>query len=134
MQEKPKVGRVGEIQFTVDKQHAIDFAGDGMPAILSTPWLIWFMEHAAREAMLPLLDPDESTVGVVVNIEHLAATPLGQRVTCTARVINIDGPLISFSLDARDEQEMISRGTHKLRVIRKSHLARRILAKAQRMS
>ncbi|WP_419581529.1 thioesterase family protein [Stieleria magnilauensis] len=46
-----------------------------MPKILCTPWLIWFLEHAARNAMLPLLSPGESTVGVVINVEHTAATP-----------------------------------------------------------
>ena len=77
MKDKPKVGHIGELQFTIEEKHAIDFSGDDMPAILSTPWLIWFMEHSARETMLPLLDLEESTVGVVINIEHLAATPVG---------------------------------------------------------
>ena len=47
----------------VSEQHLIDFAHDGMPQILCTPWLVWFLEHAARNAMLPLLEPGESTVG-----------------------------------------------------------------------
>ena len=42
----------------------------GMPQILCTPWLVWFLEHADRHAVLPLLEPGESTVGVVVNVEH----------------------------------------------------------------
>ena len=112
-----KVGTVGEERFVVSEQHLVDFAHDGMPPILCTPWLVWFLEHAARQAVLPLLDAGESTVGVVVNIEHTAATPLGAEVVCHARVIHADGPLISFQLEAHDQHERIARGTHKLRVI-----------------
>ena len=96
MKASPKVGTVGEVTFVVKAKHAIDFADGNMPAVLSTPWLIWFLERAAREAMLPLLEPGESTVGVQVDVQHLAATPLGERVTCRGRVIHSEGTLISF--------------------------------------
>ncbi len=120
---------VGEERFVVGEQHLIDFVHDGMPGILSTPWLIWFLEHAARNAVSPLLEPGESTVGVVVNVKHLAATPLGEKVVCRARVINIDGSLISFQIEAHDEHEKIAGGTHKLRVIQTSRLAKKVDSK-----
>ena len=82
MKDVVKIGTVGEERFVVSEQHLIDFAYDGMPQILCTPWLIWFLEHAARKAMLPLLEPGESTVGVVLNVEHTAPTPLGAEVVC----------------------------------------------------
>ena len=126
MKSTVKVGTVGEESFVVSDQHVIDFAHDGMPAILSTPWLIWFLEHAARNAVLPLLDPGESTVGVVINVEHTAPTPPGEHVRCRARVIYVDGPLISFQLEAEDAHEPIARGTHKMRVIEAARLARRV--------
>src|SRR5262245_20234691 len=116
MKDKPKIGTTGEHQFIVEPQHAIDFADGHMPAVLATPWLIWFLEHAARSAILPLLDAGESTVGTVVEVRHLAATPVGQKVTCLARVVQVDGSAISFQLEARDSQEVIARGFHKLRV------------------
>ena len=125
----PKVGTVGEERFVVGEQHLIDFAHDGMPRILCTPWLIWFLEHAARNAMLPLLEPGESTVGVVVNVEHIAATPLGEQVVCRARVIYSDGPLISFQFEAHDEHEKIAGGTHKLRVIQAARFAKEVAGK-----
>jgi fluoroacetyl-CoA thioesterase len=126
-----KIGTVGEERFVVSKQHLIDFAHDGMPEILCTPWLIWFLEHAARNAMLPLLEPGESTVGVVLNVEHIAATPLGANVVCRARVIYVDGPLISFQIEAHDEHEQIARGNHKLRVIEAARLAKKVHDKSQ---
>ncbi|MEO1979598.1 MAG: hotdog domain-containing protein [Fuerstiella sp.] len=129
MKDVVKIGTVGEERFVVSAQHLIDFAHEGMPAILCTPWLIWFLEHAARNAMLPLLEPGESTVGVVINVEHLAPTPPGAQVVCRARVIFTDGPLISFQFEAHDEHEKIANGTHKLRVIQAARLAKKVAAK-----
>ncbi|MBT6158106.1 MAG: thioesterase [Planctomycetaceae bacterium] len=129
MKDAVKIGTVGEERFVVSEQHLIDFAHDGMPEILCTPWLIWFLEHAARNAMLPLLEPGESTVGIVINVEHMAATPLGADVVCRARVIYTDGAVISFQIEAHDEHEQIARGTHKLRVIEAARLARKVQRK-----
>ena len=117
MKRRPKIGETAELSFVVTQDHVIDFADEQMPAVLSTPWLIWFLEHAAREAMLPLLDPHESTVGAHVDVEHLAPTPRGQQVTCKARIINVDKQMITFQLEAHDPSERIARGIHKLRVI-----------------
>lgn len=130
MKNPAKIGTVGEQRFTVSRQHAIDFAHDGMPEILSTPWLIWFLEHAARNAVLPLLEPGESTVGVSIDVSHTAPTPVDAEVVCRARIIYADGTLISFQLEAHDEHEQIARGTHKLRVIETARLARRVARKS----
>ena len=59
MKDTPKIGTVGEEKFVVGEQDLIDFAHDGMPRILCTPRLIWFLEHAARNAMLPFLETGE---------------------------------------------------------------------------
>ena len=131
MKDVVKIGAVGEERFIVSAQHVIDFADDRMPAILCTPWLVWFLEHAARNAVLPLLEPGESTVGVVVNVEHTAATPMGAEVVARARVIYVDGPVITFQFEAHDEHEKIAGGTHKLRVIEASRLAKKVDAKRQ---
>lgn len=128
----PKIGETGELSFVVTEQHAIDFADQQMPAVLCTPWLIWFLEHAARAAVLPILDAEESTVGVQIEVEHLAATPLGQRVNCLARIINSDGKLLTFQLEAHDEHERIARGMHQLRIIHCDRFASRVRAKSRR--
>lgn len=130
----PKVGTAGEQRFVVERSHAIDFADGVMPAVLSTPWLIWFLEHAARDAVLPSLDDGESTVGTHVDVQHLAPTPLGQTVTCIARVVRAEGAAVSFQLEARDEHELIARGFHKLRVIRVERFASRITGKSRGLS
>jgi predicted thioesterase len=130
MKCNPKIGDLGELTFVVTNQHVIDFAEEQMPAVLCTPWLIWFLEHAALQAVLPCLDPIESSVGTHVDVQHLAPTPIGHEVSCRARVIQSDGPIISFQLEARDEQELIARGLHKRRVIRCDRFSSRVQAKA----
>ncbi len=127
-----KIGTVAEEQFVVGPEHAIDFADNQMPAVLATPWLVWFLEHAARKAVLPALEPGESTVGVYVEIQHLAPTPVGKSIVCFAKVIHVEGAAIAFQLEARDELERIARGFHRLRIIDKQRFARRVQTKHAR--
>ena len=129
MKSRPRPGQAAKIRFVVEAKHIIDFAEEGMPAVLATPWLIWFMEHTAREAMLPHLEPTESTVGTLVDIEHLAPTPLGQAVNCRAQVLRSEGSQFLFKLEAFDEQEKIANGLHKLNVIDKARFAGRVTRK-----
>jgi len=130
MKGSPKVGTTGEERFVVERSHAIDFADGAMPAVLSTPWLIWFLEHAARQAVLPFLAPGESTVGTYVEVRHSAPTPVGQAVTCRARVIRVERTTISFQLEAHDGYESIARGLHTLQVIRVDRFAQRVERKS----
>jgi predicted thioesterase len=131
MKGSPKVGTTGELRFVVEPKHTIDFADGRMPAVLSTPWLIWFLEHAAREAILPCLDAGESTVGTLVEVRHLGPTPVGQTVTCRARVLFADRREVSFQLEAHDERELIARGSHRLRVIQVDRFAQRVAMKVK---
>ena len=130
MRAAPKVGTAGELQFTVESQNVIDFATDGMPAVLSTPQLIGWLERTVRHTLAPFLDADERSVGSEVEVRHLAPTPLGARVTCIARVIWSEGRQIGFQLEARDAEELIARGLHKRAVIRIGSFAKRVAAKS----
>ena len=129
MKGRPKTGTTGEQHFVVEARHAIDFADDKMPAVLSTPWLIWFLEHAARDAVLSFLEPVESTVGTYLEVRHLAPTPVGATVTCRARVVQVEGAVVSFQLEAHDEHEAIGRGFHKLCVINVDRFAQKVRGK-----
>ena len=105
-----------------------------MPAVLSTPRLIGLFERTAREALETFLEPNERTVGIEIELRHLAPTPLGKSVTCTARVIHAEGAQVTFQIEARDEQEIIARGLHKRAVIRVEDFARRVAGKAASLS
>src|SRR5881409_1729435 len=126
MKSRPPTGTLGEHRFVVSAEHVIDFATDGMPAVLSTPWLIGLIERTARESLYPCLEPDERTVGVEIELRHFAPTPVGVAVICRARVIHVEGSHVSFQVEARDEQELIARGVHKRAVIRVESFARRV--------
>ena len=126
MKAPPKIGDTAEIEFVVDAAHVIDFADGQMPAVLSTPCLIGFLERTARKTLAPVLDVGESSVGVQVDVRHLAPTPPGHRVVCVARVIHVEGSVVSFQIEARDERELIARGLHKRRVIVAERFAARV--------
>jgi predicted thioesterase len=130
MKSRPPTGTLGEIRFVVSAEHVIDFATEGMPAVLSTPRLIGLIERTARESLHPFLDPDERTVGLEIELRHFAPTPLGAPVTCTTRVIQAQGAQITFQVEARDAVELIARGLHKRAVIRVASFSRRVAGKA----
>jgi fluoroacetyl-CoA thioesterase len=129
MKNRPKVGATGELVFKIEPQHAIDFAGGGMPTVLSTPHLIGFLERTAREAMAGCLDDNERSVGTEIELRHLAPTPVGQTIHCTARVIHAEDCEVTFQISARDEREVIARGLHKRAVIRTESFSRRVKEK-----
>ncbi len=131
MKNKPKIGATGETTFTVRPEHSIDLLDDSRLAVLSTPSLIWFLEHAARAALTPVLEPNETTVGTQVDVQHLAATPLDFEVTCVARVIHLDGLSVTFQVHATDGQDTIARGVHQRRVVPIDRLARRVRKKKE---
>ena len=131
MKSRPRIGEVGELSILTDMKHAVEFAGDGMPAVVSTPNIIQFLERTARHALAPHLDADERSVGIEIDIRHLAPTPVGQTIHCTARVIAVDGSKISFQIEARDQHEVIVRGLHKRAVIRTESFSRRVNEKSR---
>jgi fluoroacetyl-CoA thioesterase len=125
----PKIGTSGEMHFVVEQKHVIEFATDGMPAVLSTPNLIGLLERTARQTLAPFLEADERSVGAEVELRHFAPTPPGQRVTCTARVIQVEAKAVSFQIEARDEHELIARGFNKRAIIRVGSFAERVQRK-----
>ena len=126
MKQIPRLGLQGEQQITVGPENRISFADARMPAVLATPWLIAHLEYTARDAIAPCLEEHERSVGVSVDVEHLAPTPEGFTVTCRARVIHVSGPVITFQVEAHDGTEPIARGIHKRRVIDADRFARRL--------
>lgn len=124
-----RAGLSAEERLVVGPSNQIVFADDRMPAVLSTPWLVAHLEYAARNAIAPCLTVDERSVGTFLEVEHLAPVPEGLTVTCRARVISSDGPVVTFQLEARDGFEVVARGLHRRRVIDVDRFARRVARK-----
>jgi len=116
----------GEERITVGPQNRISFADERMPAVLATPWLVAHLEYAARGAIAPCLEDHERSVGTYVEVEHLAPVPEGFTVVCKARVIRVDGAVVTFQVEAHDGTEVVARGLHRRRVIDTERFARRV--------
>jgi fluoroacetyl-CoA thioesterase len=124
-------GTKGTSTFVVAPDHlASRFKDPTLPPVLATPMMILAMENAALAAIKPFLDRGESAVGSLVNVRHLAATPLGRRVTASAEVTKVDGRRIEFNVRALDDDELIGDGTHERMLIDVARFARHLAAKS----
>ena len=113
-----KVGASKERIITVNSNQTTSFLWEG-ENVLSTPSMIAEMEETCRlllkEQAIP--DPEWDSVGTVVKIEHLAATPVGAEVFLKAEVVSVDGRRVMFKTEARDKLEKIGEGMHERFII-----------------
>lgn len=101
----------------VEEPYTAKFIGSGVVDVLSTPMMIALMENAALDAVQTHLAEGWTTVGTKVDIEHLRATPVGEKVTAEATLIKQEGRALEFSVVARDNQGIIGQGSHKRFII-----------------
>ena len=124
------VGAKGTYALKVMPAHlANQFKDISLPPVFATPMMVTAMENAALNAVRDYLDPGEACVGTVVNVRHLAATPVGHRVTAEAVVTKVDDRRIEFTVTARDETEEIGNGTHERMVVDLARIAKKLASK-----
>jgi len=112
------VGTKGTAALRVRPEHLANRFKDAiLPQTLATPVMILVMENAALNALKPFLEPGESAVGTAVDIQHLAATPVGREVTATAEVLGVEGRRVDYRVSAHDGSDEIGNGTHQRIVI-----------------
>ena len=130
------LGATEILHTTVSAEQTIHLGAEQLcgAVVFSTPAMIELMEHAAREALRPFLDTNEESVGATVNVEHLAASPIGANVRAEAKVTAIDGNLIDFDIAAFDEADQIGRGTHRRAIIHADRFAGRLADKMAKLS
>lgn len=97
----------------------------GTVDVFATPALIALMEEAAVAALAEILPDGLTSVGVSVDVRHLAATPLGMSVQATAAVTEVDGRIVTFEVTASDAVEEIGRGTHRRAIVERAKFQRR---------
>lgn len=105
-------GLRGEASVIVNETNIASKLGSGSVPVFGTPALIALMERAAVNALRSHLEEGEDSVGVSVNVRHLAATPMGKRVRAEAEVTAVEGKKITFAVRAFDSQEKVGEGTH----------------------
>jgi fluoroacetyl-CoA thioesterase len=105
-------GLRGEAHLTVDFTLTAAALGDFGVIVLGTPYMINLMEIASAKAVEPELEHGQTTVGTVVDVKHLAATPVDMKVTASALLVEVDGRRLVFEVEAYDEREKIGEGRH----------------------
>jgi len=121
-----KPGLTGESTTTVVHENTAASVGAVGVEVFATPMMIALMENADWRAVADSLEDGDVTVGTVVNVRHLAATPLGQRVRATAELIEIDGRRLVFKVEAYDEKRKIGEGTHERFIVNLDRFIKRI--------
>ncbi len=102
-----------------------------MPNVFATGFLVGLLEWACIKAVKPHLDwPKEQTVGIHINISHVAPTPPGLEVTVTVELVKVHGKKLLFSVEAHDGIDLIARGNHERFVINKEKFDASIEKKA----
>jgi predicted thioesterase len=129
---KLRPGLRGEASLVVRDEHTAPRVGSGAVRVLATPVMINLFEAAALAAIESLLPPGHQSLGTVLNVRHIAATPVGMRVVATAAVEKIDGRTVHFRLEARDERDLIGDGTHERVVVNVDKFDARVQAKLKR--
>lgn len=113
-----KPGFVNEIHMTVEAADtAQSSGGETLPAVLSTPRLVSYMERTAHYGILPFLHEGQTSVGTMVNIRHLGATPVGMEVRFRAELVEVDRRRLLFKVEAWDALEKVGEGEHERFII-----------------
>jgi fluoroacetyl-CoA thioesterase len=86
--------------------------GSGTVPVFATPAMVALMEQAAVACVEPHLATGESSLGIHLDVHHIAATPPGLAVEATATLTAVEGRKLTFAIEARDAVEVIGRATH----------------------
>jgi len=124
-------GLTGSAEIVVGPEHTAPFVGSGRIAVLATPVMINVIEAASLAAVEHLLPAGHQSLGIHLDVSHVAATPVGLRVTDTAEVIGLEGRTIKFRVEAHDEVETIGGGTHERVVVSVERFDERVRRKVR---
>jgi fluoroacetyl-CoA thioesterase len=126
------VGAAREEEMLVTPEVAINFLGLESARVLATPQLVSRLEQTSRNLIKQFLGQDQDSVGTLVNIRHLAATPLGMRVRLRSEIAAVEGRRVTCKVEACDEYDKIGEGLHERYVIDVARFASRAQAKVAR--
>ena len=130
MTEQFPIGLTGEARVQVTPEVTAQHMGSGTVPVFATPQMVLLIERAAVNALAPRLASGQQSVGTMVNVRHLAATPLDATVTARAELIAVDGRRLTFRVSAHDGTELIGSGTHERALIDLARFEAKVAAKA----
>ena len=112
-----EIGKSYTVKIKVEENDTAKMVGSGTLLVLATPKMIALMEEAAYKCVAEDIEPGTSSVGTLMNVKHLSATPVGVEVSATATVTEVDGRRIAFKVEAYDEAGIIGEGVHERFVV-----------------
>lgn len=121
-----EIGTVSEVSFIVTPDMRAAFQGQVVHDVLSTAWMIIWMEWAARKIILPFLEEDEEGVGYHINVRHLAPAPVGASVTCRAVLSEVRGREVITAVTADGPAERLGEGTFSQMIISRERFLQRL--------
>lgn len=124
-----EVGMKHETRLKTGPEHSARKFFARVPEVFGTPFLGGLFEGVCAALMLPHLAAGEQSVGISMNLKHLAATPLGMEVRAVAEVTGVDGRKITFQVEGFDEQEKIGEATHERFIINAEKFNQKVEAK-----
>jgi len=124
-----KPGMIQEESFLVKEEYLAGHLGSGSVRVLSTPWLIALMEITSHHLLMAHLPEGSSSVGVEINMRHLAPTPPGKTVRVRAEVLSVEKNIVAFHALAWDELELIGESQHKRAIIDVERFLKRVAGK-----
>lgn len=125
-----EVGLVNEMTMIVQESDTARMnGGESLPPVMSTPRIISYMERTAHYAILPFLADGQTSVGTVVNVRHLAATPVGMEIRFRAELIEVDRRRLKFKVEAWDAAEKVGEGEHERFIIDRAKFDERLAQK-----
>lgn len=128
-EEKILDGMRGSATLVVGAQHTAPRIGSGKVHVLATPVMINLIEAAALAAVEHLLPAGYQSLGTHLDVRHIAATPVGMRVTAVAEVLRVEGRTVFFRVEARDERELIGDGAHERVIVNVAKFDQRVQRK-----
>ena len=121
------------ITTTVTQDKTASAVGSGGLDVFGTPAMIGLMEMCCLQAVQPLLNEGQGTVGTALNVRHLAATPLGLQVRCECELQQVEGKRLLFAVRAYDPAGLIGEGTHERFIVDNERFMQRTLQKLEEL-
>ncbi|MBO5313592.1 MAG: thioesterase family protein [Clostridia bacterium] len=126
-----EVGKSFTVKIKVEEKDTARVVGSGTLDVLATPRMIALMEEASYKCIAQDLESGTTSVGTLMNVSHMSATPVGMEVAAVAEIVKVDGRKIEFTVEAYDEKGMIGQGHHERFVVNEEKFISRTYSKLE---
>ncbi|AKU12728.1 hypothetical protein AzCIB_2835 [Azoarcus sp. CIB] len=126
-----KAGLSSTRRYDIDQGRTIGFMGDDC-RVYSTPALLYDIEVVCRDLLLENIEAGKDSVGTRVELDHVGATLLGMWVEITVKLVEVNGPAVTFEFTARDALEEVARGKHSRFIVGAEKTAQRLKSKLEK--